>query len=77
MHSGEKSRKMALAGLTSSSDKLSKLFLWHCILGHPLFGKMIRSIPSLFIRINESFLYCETYFLAKSHRISYPSGFFY
>lgn len=64
---------MALAGLTSSSDQSSELFLWHRRLGHHSFRKMKRFIPSLFI--NESFLYCETCFQAKSHQIRYPSSF--
>ncbi|XP_040362272.1 uncharacterized protein LOC112202395 [Rosa chinensis] len=61
--------------LTLNSDRLSELWLWHRRLGHPSFGVMKKSMPSLFLGVSESSLHCETCALAKSHRSSYPSSF--
>nr|XP_011465358.1 PREDICTED: uncharacterized protein LOC105351732 [Fragaria vesca subsp. vesca] len=61
--------------LTLNSDRLSELWLWHRRLGHPSFGVMKKSMPSLFLGIHESILHCETCALAKSHRSSYPLSF--
>ncbi|PRQ24372.1 putative GAG-pre-integrase domain-containing protein [Rosa chinensis] len=54
--------------LTLNSDRLSELWLWHRHLGHPSFGVMKKSMPSLFLGVSESSLHCETCALAKSHR---------
>ncbi|PRQ56600.1 putative RNA-directed DNA polymerase [Rosa chinensis] len=61
--------------LTLNSDRLNELWLWHRRLGHPSFGVMKKSMPSLFLGFSESRLHCETCALAKSHRTSYPSSF--
>ncbi|XP_024165520.1 uncharacterized protein LOC112172419 [Rosa chinensis] len=61
--------------LTLNSDRLSELWLWHRRLGHPSFGVMKKSMPSLFLGVSESSLHCETCALAKSHRSSYHSNF--
>ncbi|PRQ27705.1 putative linoleate 9S-lipoxygenase [Rosa chinensis] len=61
--------------LTLSYDRMNELWLWHSRLGHPSFGVMKKSMPSLFLGISDSSLHCETYALAKSHRSSYPSNF--
>lgn len=75
LYAGEKPGKLGIAALTSSSDQLSEIFLWHRRLGHPSFGNMKKSMPSLFIGITESVLHCETCVLAKSHRVSYPLSY--
>ena len=70
-YGGEKPGARASTALTSSSDKLSEIWLWHRRLGHPSFSLMKKSIPTLFIGVSETVLHCETCVLAKSHRITY------
>ena len=59
--------------LMSNSDKLSEVWLWHRRLGHPSFSVMKKSMPSLFICVDESVLHYETCVLGKSHRSTYSS----
>ncbi|XP_024187552.2 uncharacterized protein LOC112192448 isoform X2 [Rosa chinensis] len=75
MYAGQTQEPEQPLALTSSSDRLSELWLWHRRLGHPSFGVMKKSMPSLFLGISDSSLHCETCALAKSHRSSYPSSF--
>ncbi|PRQ21141.1 putative RNA-directed DNA polymerase [Rosa chinensis] len=70
-YAGEKPGAQSLVALTSNSDKISEIWLWHRRLGHPPFSLMKTTMPTLFIGVNESALRCETCVLAKSHRATY------
>ncbi|PRQ17544.1 putative RNA-directed DNA polymerase [Rosa chinensis] len=74
-YAGEKPGAQSRTALTSNSDKLSEVWLWHRRLGHPSFSLMKKYMPTLFIGVNESVLRCETCVLAKSHRATYPPSF--
>ncbi|XP_062009190.1 putative F-box protein At3g52320 isoform X2 [Rosa rugosa] len=68
---GEKPGAQSRAALTLSSDKLSEIWLWNRRLGHSSFSLMRKTMPTLFIGVDESVLHCETCVLAKSHRATY------
>ncbi|PRQ58292.1 putative RNA-directed DNA polymerase [Rosa chinensis] len=70
-YAGEKPGAPSRAALTLNSDKLSEVWLWHRRLGHPSFSLMRKTMPTLFIGVDESVLHCETCVLAKSHRATY------
>ncbi|PRQ49627.1 putative RNA-directed DNA polymerase [Rosa chinensis] len=70
-YAGEKPGAQSRVALTSNSDKISEIWLWHRHLGHHSFSLMKTTMPTLFIGVNESALRCETYVLAKSHRATY------
>ncbi|PRQ29721.1 putative RNA-directed DNA polymerase [Rosa chinensis] len=70
-YAGEKPGAQSRVALTSNSDKISEIWLWHRRLGHPSFSLMKTTMPTLFIGVNESALRCETCVLAKSHRATY------
>ena len=60
MYSGEVKALSPSVALTLSSDRVKEVWLWHRRMGHPSFGVMKKSIPSLFVGIKESSLQCET-----------------
>ena len=68
---GEKPGTQSRTALITTSDRLSEVWLWHRRLGHPSFPVMKKSMPSLFIGVDESVLRCETCVLGKSHRSTY------
>ncbi|PRQ47582.1 putative RNA-directed DNA polymerase [Rosa chinensis] len=74
MFAGMKPEKAVQAALISTgvTNQVEELWLWHRRLGHPSFSVMKKSMPSLFLGIDESKLHCESCVLAKSHRTSYP-----
>ncbi|XP_024185099.1 uncharacterized protein LOC112189935 [Rosa chinensis] len=74
MFAGMKPEKAVQAALISTgvTNRVEELWLWHRRLGHPSFSVMKKSMPSLFLGIDESKLHCESCVLAKSHRTSYP-----
>ncbi|PRQ52211.1 putative GAG-pre-integrase domain-containing protein [Rosa chinensis] len=74
-YAGEKPGAQSRVALTSNSDKISEIWLWHRRLGHPSFSLMKTTMPTLFIGVNESALRCETCVLAKSHRRAHCIGY--
>ena len=70
-YAGEKPGAPSRTALISTSDKLSEVWLWHRRLGHSSFSVMKKSMPNLFISVDESLLCCETCVLGKSHRSTY------
>ncbi|PRQ56213.1 putative RNA-directed DNA polymerase [Rosa chinensis] len=70
-YAGEKPGAQSRVALTSNSDKISEIWLWHRCLGHPSFSLMKTTMPTLFLGVNKSALRCETCVLAKSHRATY------
>ena len=75
MYSGEARAPSPTVALTLSSDRVKEIWLWHCRMGHPSFGVMKKSMPSLFFGIKESSLHIETCVFAKSHKSSYSPSF--
>ena len=71
MYSGETRAPSPTVALTLNSDRVKQIWLWHRRMGHPSFGVMKKSMPSLFVGIKESSLHCETCVFAKSHKSSY------
>ena len=57
-YAGEKPGAQPRTALMSTSDKLGEVWLWHRRLGHPSFSVMKKSMPSLFIGVDESVLRC-------------------
>ena len=75
MYNGEARAPSPTVALTLSSDQVKEIWLWHHRMGHPSFGVMKKSMPSLFFEIKESSLHCETCVFAKSHKSSYSPSF--
>ncbi|KAI5340481.1 hypothetical protein L3X38_019755 [Prunus dulcis] len=56
----------------SSERQRDKVWLWHKRLGHASFGYLKKLFPSLFSNFDVSSFQCDTYELAKSHRVLFP-----
>jgi GAG-pre-integrase domain/Integrase core domain/gag-polypeptide of LTR copia-type len=59
---------------SSSTNRISRIWMWHKRLGHPSFGYMKRLYPSLFFGCENEKFDCKTCIRAKSHRVSFPSS---
>jgi transposase InsO family protein len=59
---------------SSSTNRISRIWMWHKRLGHPSFGYLKRLYPSLFSDCEDKNFDCETCIRAKSHRVSFPSS---
>ena len=61
-------------GHTSSTFSSSEhdIWLWHKRLRHASFGYLKYLFPELFSKTSPSMFKCETYELAKSHRVPFP-----
>ncbi len=75
IYSGEARALSPTVALILSFDLVKEIWLWHRRMGHPSFGVMKKSMPSLFFGIKESSLHCETCVFAKSHKSSYSPSF--
>ena len=59
---------------SSSTNRISRIWMWHKRLGHPSFGYLKKLYPSLFSGYEDKKFDCETCIRAKSHRVSFPSS---
>lgn len=48
-----------------------QIILWHCRVGHPVFGILKHLFPRLFRNINVCLFQCENCYLSKSHCTTY------
>ena len=71
-HARNKQAK-SFIGNVCSSPVLEQIILWHNRLGHPSFSYLKYLFPYLFKGVVCDSLFCETCFLAKSHRSVYKS----